>query len=103
MAYGNNVVTAPVSFGDVNRALGSSHTDLASLCTDAHIKYWAKFKPVDYNKVAPLTDAERASVNYGLINIPTWSNINKMANFWLGLDTSSTNYPDCAGANIPAL
>lgn len=69
MAYGNNIVTAPVSFGDVNRALGSSHTDLASLCTDAKINKFARYKPVRYASVVPITNAQRQSVAHG-ITIP---------------------------------
>lgn len=46
MAYSNGKVSAPVSFSDVNQALGTSHTDLGSLCKDSHINRWAKYKPV---------------------------------------------------------
>ena len=46
MSVSNNKIVAPVSFADVNQILGTSHTDLASLCTDSHINIWAKFKPV---------------------------------------------------------
>lgn len=46
MAYSNSKITAPVSFSDVNQALGTSHTDLGSLCKDSHINMWAKYKPI---------------------------------------------------------
>ena len=62
-----------------------------------YMNMWAKYKPViKASIVRALTDAERASVNYGINNIPTWDNINKMATFWLLENHSSaTNYPEC--------
>lgn len=44
MAHNNGIITAPVSFGDVNATLGTSHTDLGNLCKDLHINKWAIFK-----------------------------------------------------------
>lgn len=51
MAHSNGVITAPVSFGDVNATIGTAHTDLASLCKDNNINQWAKYKPVPKNKI----------------------------------------------------
>lgn len=59
------------------------------------INKWAKYKPVKRAKIAPLEISDRVAVNYGITNIPTWANINKMANFWLGINTGITNAPDC--------
>ena len=49
MSVSNNKIVAPVSFADVNQILGTSHTDLGSLCKDNHINIWAKYKPVVNN------------------------------------------------------
>ncbi len=46
MAHSNGIITAPVSFGDVNATLGTSHTTQSALCTDNNINRWAKYKPV---------------------------------------------------------
>jgi hypothetical protein len=59
------------------------------------INKWAKFKPIKRNKIDPLQTSDRVNANYGITNIPTWTVIGKMANFWFGIDTSSTNAPDC--------
>jgi hypothetical protein len=43
-----------------------------------------------------LEDYDRENANFGIINIPTWSNINKMAAFWFGNRASEqTNAPEC--------
>jgi len=51
MAHNGGVITAPVSFADVNAVLGTSHTQLTYLCTDNNIKMWAKYKPVVKNLI----------------------------------------------------
>ena len=48
MAYNNGIITAPVSFADINKALGTSHTTLSALCADSNINKWAMFKPLRY-------------------------------------------------------
>ena len=48
MGYSNTKITAPVSFSDVQNALGVSITDLGKLCTSGNINMWAKYKPVVY-------------------------------------------------------
>ena len=95
MSHGTTYIYAPVTMpSDIAAILGIPGTDIGDLCTSGAINMWAKYKPIEYNKKSMLTLAERASRNFGIINIPTWSNINKMANFWFGIDTSSTNAPD---------
>lgn len=96
MSHTSNTINAPVTMpDDIAAVLSISGTDLQEICQSPAINMWAKFKPIARQQKEILTDAQRASQNYGLINIPTWSNINKMANFWLGIDTSDTNAPDC--------
>ena len=95
MAHGTTTIYAPVTMPtDFSAVMGIAGTDLGDNNTSSVINKWSKFKPIPYALIGILSDATRASQNYGIINIPTWSNINKMANFWLGVDTTSTNAPD---------
>lgn len=66
MAHSNGVITAPVSFGDVNATLGTSHTDLHSLCQDGNINRFSKNKSVRYNSPAVLAAADFIAAGYGL-------------------------------------
>lgn len=85
---------------DFAAILQISGTDLEQICKCTGINKWAKYKPVSKNVIEALTEAQRQSVNYGISKIPTWSNINKMIEFWLLEDRrSSTNYPDCGLAD----
>ena len=67
MSYSNGIVTAPVSFADVNAALSTNHTDLGHLCSDERINKFARFKPVRYPEGGLITDANRKSVCHGLV------------------------------------
>ncbi len=66
MAHSNGIITAPVSFGDVNGTLGTSHTDLHSLCQDGNINRFSKNKSVRYNRPAVLAAADFLAAGYGL-------------------------------------
>ena len=59
MAYNSNLITAPVSFFDVQQALSTSQKDLGTLCQLAAINKWAKFKPFRTAKpaIVPVVDA----------------------------------------------
>lgn len=95
MSYINNdEIVAPVSIKDLQQALGTSENSLGNIILTAPINKWAKYKPVRVAAVGIINDTQRANVNYGIINIPTWININKMAYFWFGINTTSTNYPE---------
>ena len=50
MAHNNGIITPPVSFGDVNAVLGTSHTTISALCQDANINPMAKYKSVPKTK-----------------------------------------------------
>lgn len=65
MAYNSSttIVSAPVSFTDVQNALGVSHTDLAALCTASTINKWAKYKPVVYPSVSGSNDGKGTVIN----------------------------------------
>lgn len=81
MAYSNYRITAPVSFADVNNALGTRHTDLGNLCTDSHILEWARNKPFICTKVGLITDADRRAAQFGLAKpiLSSGSLFNKLA------------------------
>lgn len=83
MSYNSSTqkITAPVSVYDVQRAVGASSPDVGTLCKDEHINKWAKFKPLKVAQIAPIGSSSRTSVNHGIINIPTWSYLSKMATF----------------------
>lgn len=66
MAHSNGIITPPVSFGDVNAVLGTSHTDLHSLCQDGNINRFSKNKSVRYNSPAVLAAADFLAAGYGL-------------------------------------
>lgn len=72
MANSNGIITAPVSFADVNHVLGTSHTDLAALCKDEHINKFARYKPIRSSVIGLLTEANRRAANHG-IQVPDTS------------------------------
>lgn len=60
-----------VSIADVRAVLGSSSSDLDTLCKDSSINKWSKRKPVSYpNVIFKLTDEQLKGINYGL-SVPT--------------------------------
>jgi hypothetical protein len=97
----------------VQQALGQSSTDLATLCQSGAIKQWAKYRPVQYplqvgsRYVQLLTDNQRASVNYGITNIPVWkgndnsSRIANVVSVWVDGDTTSSKMPDGFSTGVP--
>lgn len=96
MGYVGGVISSPVSMSDVQSALGSTSTDLGTLCQHVNINMWAKFKPIYYSTVELLNNTVRAAQNYGITNIPTWTDIVKMAAFWFGDRASEQiNTPEC--------
>ena len=73
MAHSSGLITAPVSFADVNATLGTSHTDLGNLCKDSHINKWAKYKPV-VNTVIKIMSQLDANNNW--LNATWWKGTN---------------------------
>lgn len=69
MAYSGGIISKPVRKIDIAQALGVASRDVGTLCTSDKINMWAKNKPVRFHSFAPIIDAQRASVNYGL-NVP---------------------------------
>ena len=72
MANSNGIITAPVSFVDVNHVLGTSHTDLGALCKDVNINKFARYKPIRSSVIGLLTEADRRAANHG-IQVPDTS------------------------------
>jgi hypothetical protein len=90
-----------VSVYDVQRALGTNECDEGSLCRHDNINKWAKYKPVRLSQRYAVTENGRQSVNYGIINIPTWSYLSKMAAFLFtdNTTTKQNNAPSCGYNN----
>ena len=98
MSYQNSVISAPVSIRDVQRCFGSGKTDLGSLIRGVTINKWAKYKPVRFATVQLLTEANLIAVNYGIVNIPTWQRLDRMATFLFSNSRGSLNnmyWPEC--------
>ena len=102
MSYANGTIVSPVSVNDVQQAVGSRSPDVGTLCKSPNVRPWAKYKPIEYkpNNVVHLgllTDSQRASVNWGMDNIPIWTNkdLGKVVNCWIDGSTDATNAPDC--------
>lgn len=74
MAHSGGIITAPVSFADVNAILGTSHTDLGNLCKDSHVNKWAKYKPVVKNLIS--TTDQLASDKTWLSSATWWKGTN---------------------------
>ena len=66
MANSNGIITAPVSFADVNHVLGTGHTDLGALCEDVNINKFARYKPIRSSVIGLLTEANRRAANHGI-------------------------------------
>lgn len=64
MPYVNHRVIAPVSIYDVQRALGVSSGDLGTLCKHTNINLWARYKPIRYECIGPVTFATRKNLTY---------------------------------------
>lgn len=68
MSYNSNTktITAPVSVYDVQQALATSEKDVGRLCVHTSINMWARNKPVRFDTVQVLTDAQRMQTRFGL-------------------------------------
>ena len=83
MAHTNTgIISAPVSFADVNSVLGTSHTSLALLCTDNNINMWAARKPIYNTKVGILTNDDWKGNGRTLSGYKTGGGIKKWANVY---------------------
>ena len=72
MAYDSTtkIISAPVSFYDVQRCLAKSSPNLNELCKASNINKWSKYKPVKFSTFSAITLEQLKSINFGLnINI----------------------------------
>ena len=87
------IISAPVSFADVNAVLGTSHTDLATLCMEDLINMWSGRKPIYNTKWGILGTDDWNGVNRTLAGFKTGGGIKKAALSWdeyiTGMNTST--------------
>ena len=69
-----------VSFNDVQRALGTSAQYEHELCTHQNINKWAKYKPVKFASIKPISLANLVTANFGFADIPVW--VSKYITTW---------------------
>ena len=97
MSYNSGLIQDPVSVYDVRQAIGSSSTDVGTLCKSDSVNKWAKYKPIKFATIGILTTQNITSKNYGIVDIPVWSRLDYMADF-LFADNRATNqtwWPTC--------
>lgn len=63
---------AGISTGDIAYVLGSSSSDVGTLCQHDSINKWAKFKPVRHAKWGELSLADRSFASFGFATSPTY-------------------------------
>ena len=55
-----------ISVAMVKAELGAATNDVGQLCIHPNINKWSKWKPVRFNSVNPITQAQLASINFGI-------------------------------------
>jgi len=74
MSYRNELIKAPVNQYDVQQALATTKYSWSELCTHVNINPMAKYKPVRYDKIPDISDAEFALARYGFSRVtPTFT------------------------------
>lgn len=64
--YNNGIIEGNVDVRDVQKALGTSKHYWNELCAHQNINPMSKYKPVRYEKIGQLTEAEFIDARYGL-------------------------------------
>lgn len=59
----------------VGDTLGTNSDDWGTLCTHPNVNKWSKYKPVRFNSVVGLTEADFKTVNYGFDIISNTANV----------------------------
>lgn len=74
MAYDSNtqIISAPVSVYDVQRALGNGSTDVGTLCKASTVNKWAKYKPVGKNKIDTTDELNNPLTNKTWKSTSSW-------------------------------
>lgn len=75
------MVLQNVTINNLNVVLEASSTSLITLCTTPNINMWAKNKSCKHTTVGAITEAQRKSVNYGMI-VPTCITPNSLMNYY---------------------
>lgn len=60
-------ISVPVTVSDVQSVLQTSESTVSALCKNVNINKWSKNKPVRHSTISNITDAQRQSVNFGLL------------------------------------
>lgn len=89
MGIVGNRLEKPISISNLRTLLVNSSWSLGNLCTSSTIAKWAKYKPVRHSSTAELTEAQRKSVNCGMV-APTDSSGN----------INALNHPEDAAARV---
>ena len=55
-----------ISVAMVKAELGAATNDVGQLCIHPNVNMWSKWKPVRFNSVSPITQANLEAVNYGI-------------------------------------
>ena len=55
-----------ISVAMVRDELGAATNDVGQLCIHPNVNMWSKWKPVRFNSVSPITQANLEAVNYGI-------------------------------------
>ncbi len=93
MAYNSEtgIITGPVSINDVQRALGVSSNDIATLCTHQNINIWAMYKPVDNSILLPDYMSQWNSIQKEWNSIANWFHGIQSAGWRYGLSFTGYN------------
>lgn len=67
MGIVGNKLEKPISISNLRTLLVNSSWSQGDLCTSSTIAKWAKYKPVRHSSTAELTEAQRKSVNCGMV------------------------------------
>jgi hypothetical protein len=91
MSYDSGKIASPVSISDVQKALGVSANDLATLCKSTNINPFSKYKPVIFNNYFPVTGDNywKAADGKAGVILPQYSSFADMIN---AIKSSSTRW-----------
>lgn len=58
--------SSKISVAMVRKELGAATNDVGQLCIHANVNKWSKRKPINHSSVEPLTEAQFATLKYGI-------------------------------------
>jgi len=82
MSYDSGKIYKPVSIADVQKAIGVTATDLATLCKSSNINQYSKYKPVIYNSYFPSSSENywKATDSKSGVVVPQYTSFSDMIN-----------------------